>query len=87
MPTRCCHLAVARLHEILRRGGVPKDSFYHHFESKEAFGAELIDLYAAFTPQQAMSIGTAGYTAMLCVLALERQGVKPGDGGWKRGSV
>jgi acrylyl-CoA reductase (NADPH) len=28
----------------------------------------------------AMSIGTAGYTAMLCVLALERHGVKPGDG-------
>ena len=27
-----------------------------------------------------MAIGTAGYTAMLCVLALERQGVKPGDG-------
>ena len=27
-----------------------------------------------------MAIGTAGYTAMLCVLALERHGVKPGDG-------
>jgi acrylyl-CoA reductase (NADPH) len=34
----------------------------------------------AFTPQQAMAIGTAGYTAMLCVLALEKQGLKPGSG-------
>ena len=33
-----------------------------------------------FTAKQAMSIGTAGYTAMLCVLALERHGVKAGDG-------
>jgi acrylyl-CoA reductase (NADPH) len=43
-------------------------------------GNWLVPLPAAFTPQQAMSIGTAGYTAMLCVLALERQGVKPSDG-------
>jgi acrylyl-CoA reductase (NADPH) len=27
-----------------------------------------------------MALGTAGYTAMLCVLALERHGLKPGDG-------
>ncbi|MRD45933.1 MDR family oxidoreductase [Caenimonas koreensis] len=33
-----------------------------------------------FSAKQAMAIGTAGYTAMLCVLALERHGVKPGDG-------
>lgn len=43
-------------------------------------GDWLVPLPAAFTPQQAMAIGTAGYTAMLCVLALERQGVQPGDG-------
>ena len=30
--------------------------------------------------RQAMAIGTAGYTAMLCVLALERHGVTPADG-------
>ncbi len=28
----------------------------------------------------AMAIGTAGYTAMLCVMALDQQGVVPGDG-------
>jgi acrylyl-CoA reductase (NADPH) len=43
-------------------------------------GEWLLKLPAAFTPRQAMAIGTAGYTAMLCVLALERQGVRAGDG-------
>ena len=43
-------------------------------------GDWLVPLPAAFSPQQAMAIGTAGYTAMLCVLALERHGVRPQDG-------
>ena len=43
-------------------------------------GEWLVRLPAAFTPRQAMAIGTAGYTAMLCVMALERHGLKPGDG-------
>jgi acrylyl-CoA reductase (NADPH) len=43
-------------------------------------GDWLVRLPEAFTSRQAMAIGTAGYTAMLCVLALERHGVKPGDG-------
>ncbi|MCM8595957.1 MDR family oxidoreductase [Accumulibacter sp.] len=43
-------------------------------------GDWLVALPAAFTERQAMAIGTAGYTAMLCVLALERHGVRPGDG-------
>ncbi len=43
-------------------------------------GDWLVPLPAAFTPQQAMAIGTAGYTAMLCVLALERHGVTPDQG-------
>ena len=34
--------------EILRRVGVPKGSFYHYFQSKDAFGAELIDSYAEY---------------------------------------
>jgi acrylyl-CoA reductase (NADPH) len=40
----------------------------------------LIPLPAAFTTRQAMAIGTAGYTAMLCVMALERHGVTPDSG-------
>jgi acrylyl-CoA reductase (NADPH) len=43
-------------------------------------GDWLVRLPAAFTPRQAMAIGTAGYTAMLCVLALEDHGVLPGSG-------
>lgn len=43
-------------------------------------GEWLVALPSAFTTRQAMAVGTAGYTAMLCVLALERHGVKPGDG-------
>jgi acrylyl-CoA reductase (NADPH) len=43
-------------------------------------GDWLIPLPAAFTPRQSMAIGTAGYTAMLCVIALERHGVHPGSG-------
>ncbi|ABB10366.1 MDR family oxidoreductase [Burkholderia lata] len=43
-------------------------------------GDWLVPLPPAFSPQQAMAIGTAGYTAMLCVMSLERHGVRPGDG-------
>ena len=43
-------------------------------------GDWLVPLPSAFSPQQAMAIGTAGYTAMLCVMALERHGVRPDDG-------
>ncbi len=41
-------------------------------------GAGLVKLPAAFTTKQAMAIGTAGYTAMLCVMALETGGVRAG---------
>lgn len=40
----------------------------------------LIPLPAALSPKQAMQIGTAGYTAMLSVIALEKQGITPSDG-------
>lgn len=43
-------------------------------------GEWLVPLPAAFTSRQAMAIGTAGYTAMLCVMALERHGVTPERG-------
>ena len=43
-------------------------------------GEWLVPLPAAFTPTQAMAIGTAGFTAMLCVMALERHGVTPDKG-------
>jgi acrylyl-CoA reductase (NADPH) len=43
-------------------------------------GEWLVPLPAAFTPRQAMAIGTAGYTAMLCVMALEAHGLTPQSG-------
>lgn len=43
-------------------------------------GDWLIHRPAALTSRQAMSIGTAGYTAMLCVQALQRHGLSPSDG-------
>jgi acrylyl-CoA reductase (NADPH) len=43
-------------------------------------GDWLVPLPNAFTTWQAMAIGTAGYTAMLCVLALEDHGLTPGAG-------
>ncbi len=43
-------------------------------------GDWLVPLPAAFTPAQAMAIGTAGYTAMLAVMALEAHGVTPQHG-------
>ena len=43
-------------------------------------GDWLVALPAALSTRQAMAIGTAGYTAMLCVMALEKHGVKPDAG-------
>lgn len=43
-------------------------------------GKWLIPLPVAFTAAQAMAIGTAGYTAMLAVMALEKNGVTPDKG-------
>ncbi len=40
----------------------------------------LVRLPGAFSTAQAMAIGTAGYTAMLCVLAIEAHGARAGDG-------
>lgn len=43
-------------------------------------GDWLVRLPSVFTTKQAMAIGTAGYTAMLCCLALERHGVDKSQG-------
>jgi acrylyl-CoA reductase (NADPH) len=43
-------------------------------------GDWLVAIPKGFSTSDAMAIGTAGFTAMLAVLALEEQGVKPGEG-------
>ena len=40
----------------------------------------LVGLPEKFSTRQGAAVGTAGYTAMLCILALERSGVTPGNG-------
>jgi acrylyl-CoA reductase (NADPH) len=49
-------------------------------ERARLMGDWLVPLPSAFSSLQAMAIGTAGYTAMLCVLALEKHGLKAGAG-------
>ena len=43
-------------------------------------GDWLVAVPDNMTTAETMAIGTAGYTAMLCIIALERQGVRPEDG-------
>jgi len=43
-------------------------------------GDWLVKLPSGMTSREAMAIGTAGYTAMLCVIALENYGIKPDQG-------
>lgn len=78
--------------ESTHPGWKPGDGFIHNgwgvgethwgclAERARLKGDWLVPLPAAFSARQAMSIGTAGYTAMLCVMALERHGLKPGAG-------
>ena len=40
----------------------------------------LVPLPSGLTTRQAMAVGTAGFTAMLAVIALEKHGLKPGAG-------
>jgi acrylyl-CoA reductase (NADPH) len=49
-------------------------------EKARVKGDWLVRLPDNITPRDAMAIGTAGYTAMLAVLALEQHGLKPADG-------
>ena len=65
---------------VLNGWGVGETHWGGLAEKARLNGDWLVPLPQAFSPTQAMAIGTAGYTAMLCVLALERHGVKPSDG-------
>lgn len=66
---------------VLLNGWGVGESHWGGLAQKARLSADwLIPLPDAFTASETMAIGTAGYTAMLSVLALERHGVKPGDG-------
>jgi len=65
---------------ILNGWGVGEKHWGGLAQKARLSGDWLIPLPAGLSPRQAMSIGTAGYTAMLCLLALERHGLAPGQG-------
>jgi len=65
---------------ILNGWGVGETRWGGLAQKARVNGNWLVPLPGKFTSQQAMAIGTAGYTAMLCVLELERHGVTPAEG-------
>ena len=65
---------------VLNGWGIGEAHFGGLAQLARVDGAWLVPLPRAFDPRQAMAIGTAGYTAMLCVMALERHGVTRDQG-------
>ncbi|MBP0441091.1 MDR family oxidoreductase [Tianweitania sediminis] len=65
---------------VLNGWGVGETHHGAYAEVARLKGDWLVPLPQAFSSKQAMAIGTAGYTAMLCVLALEDFGLTPDQG-------
>jgi acrylyl-CoA reductase (NADPH) len=65
---------------ILNGWGVGEVHYGAYSQMARVSGDWLVPLPHAFTAAEAMAIGTAGYTAMLAVLALEKHGVTPASG-------
>jgi acrylyl-CoA reductase (NADPH) len=65
---------------VLNGAGIGESRWGGLCQRARVDGDWLVRVPEAFDLRQAMAIGTAGYTAMLCILALERQGVTPASG-------
>lgn len=65
---------------VLNGWGVGEQHWGGLAQKARVKGDWLVPLPAGFTPRQTMAVGTAGYTAMLCILALERHGITPVHG-------
>lgn len=65
---------------VLNGWGVGETHLGGYAELARVPGEWLVALPEGITPSQSMAIGTAGYTAMLCVMALESRGVRPASG-------
>jgi acrylyl-CoA reductase (NADPH) len=65
---------------VLNGWGVGEQHHGGFSEMARVNGDWLVAVPAGWTCGDAMAVGVAGFTAMLCVMALEEQGVKPGDG-------
>lgn len=65
---------------VLNGWGVGEQHHGGFAEVARVPGDWLVPVPEGWTAADAMAVGVAGYTAMLCVMALEHQGVKPDDG-------
>lgn len=65
---------------VLNGWGLGETHLGAYAEKVRVKGDWLIPLPQGLTPHQAMAIGTAGYTAMLCLMAVERHGLSPDRG-------
>ncbi|MEW8380823.1 MAG: MDR family oxidoreductase, partial [Candidatus Thiodiazotropha taylori] len=65
---------------ILNGWGVGEKHWGGLAQKARVNGDWLVRLPASLQPKDAMAIGTAGYTAMLCILALEKNGITPDKG-------
>ena len=65
---------------ILNGWGVGETHYGAYAGRARLKGDWLVGLPASMSAHDAMAVGTAGYTAMLCVMALERHGIEPGRG-------
>ena len=65
---------------VLNGWGVGETHLGGHAQKARVRGDWLVALPSGLSATQAMAIGTAGYTAMLSVMALERHGLTPAHG-------
>ena len=65
---------------VLGGWGVGEGHYGGFAEMARVNGDWLVPLPDGFSTADAMAVGVAGYTAMLCVMALEEQGVTPAQG-------
>ena len=65
---------------ILNGWGVGEQHHGGFSELARVSGDWLVAVPSGWTCADSMAVGVAGFTAMLCVMALEEQGVKTGDG-------
>ena len=65
---------------VLNGWGVGETHFGGYSQKARVKGDWLVPLHKGFTAAQSMAVGTAGYTAALAVLALEKQGMTPDRG-------
>lgn len=65
---------------VLNGWGVGETHLGGYAEAARVKADWLVPLPAGLSAADAMAVGTAGYTSMLCVMALERHGVTPDRG-------